>query len=186
MKLTTRGFTQNVIPNSFRDLHLVKTQGFTLIELLVVVLIIGILAAVAVPQYQKAVAKTRGVQVITFLNTYTKAVDVWNLEHDCVAEVAREDAYERQESFLSELNMDVTTMFKKIQETNPPDLGSWFDCLAVSYYGDEFGFVYKKGKGHSAAEDAQSSWALTNCDGYTNFGGAVCKYLTQHLPIVSN
>ncbi len=73
-RLQISGMTEGT---SMRKAHCV---GFTLIELLVVVLIIGILSAIALPQYKNAVERTRWAGIFQLMSTFEKEARLAFLE----------------------------------------------------------------------------------------------------------
>ena len=95
-------------------------KGFTLIELLVVVLIIGILSSVALPQYTKAVEKSRMAGVWSVLGSIRKAAAVALMEGE---------TYDSNGVYnTNPINLDAT-----VNCTGASGQVCWLDCPASAW-----------------------------------------------------
>jgi general secretion pathway protein G len=57
-------------------------QGFTLVEILIVVVILGILAAIVIPQFTSASESAKGSSLVTQLQSIRSQLELYQLQHN--------------------------------------------------------------------------------------------------------
>lgn len=137
----------------------VKNTGFTLIELLVVVLIVGVLAAVALPQYQTAVARSRYQQMVTAAEALWKAEQIYYMANN---------AYTRDSAAL-DLSMPWT-------KTNAE--GDWYlggmRCVVLTEEGNQKVFCNMPGQGNIPHYTHYFGEGGRSCAAYNAIARRVC------------
>ena len=128
-----------------------KQQGFTLIELMIVVAIIGILAAVAIPQYQNYISKSQVSRVMGEVGALRTVTETCMM--DGLADTACDFGWNESNLLVGATTLQTGGLTATIDLTNNTA------SLAATFGGNAAASI--SGKGLTWNRDANGTWSCS-------------------------
>ena len=141
-------------------------KGFTLIEILIVVIILGILAAIVIPQFTNASKEAKLSSLVTMVQSLRSQIALFKLQHNDMLPGAA-PLKDTMGSFTEATFWDQLTLFSKLDGTTAAANGSKVNNAVFSATpaaGAGFGFIYDYNDGSGSGK----VWGVDASDNMIN------------------